>query len=120
MSLELKLKLKHKDEWDKHDFKAYIFNVFHSRLKYKKLPLVIIWEIWKTNNHCIFEDIKCSSFLVSTRELGDLNEFISFKITLKQRTISFLDIIEDISTWFLDMETKDGFYGVGMILNIKK
>ena len=101
-------------------FQDYLFNWFHPKVKYKNLPLLIICALWKTNDYCIFEDIKPSSCLVSIRVLGACNEFPSFKLPLKQRTINFLDIIEDIPTCFLDGETKDGFYGVGMILNIKK
>lgn len=54
------------------------------------------------------------------RVLEALNEFTAFKLTLKHTTITFLDIIEDILTFFFYGASKDELCGVGMILNIKK
>ena len=82
--------------------------------------MVIIYEVWKSQNRCIFENIKPSSSLVSIKVLQSLNIVAASKSTLKHRIITFLDNFEDISTRFFGKAAKNEFYGAGMILNIRK
>ena len=43
--------------------------------RYRSLPVIVSWFIWKDRNQCCFEDIQPNSFLVSSLCLGLLNSY---------------------------------------------
>ena len=44
--------------WEISNFQDYMHNWFHKKVKFKELPLFIVWKVWKARNIYIFEDIK--------------------------------------------------------------
>ena len=43
--------------------------------RYRSLPVIVSWFIWKARNLCYFEDIQPKTFLVSSLVLGLLNSY---------------------------------------------
>ena len=100
--------LKHDDESFNQSFLVCIFNWFHTKVKFKELPLFTVWEVWKSRNKCIFEDKNPSSCHICTRLLCSLNEFSTYKHNLKHNVIRNPVIGEDVSTCYVDGAPKDG------------
>ena len=44
-------------------------------IKYRCLPVIVSWFIWKARNQCCFEDIQPETYLVSSLCLGLLNSY---------------------------------------------
>ena len=59
----------------------------HVDPRYRSLPVIVYWFIWKARNLCYFEDIQPKSYLVTSLVLGLLNAYPLDNITLKLRVV---------------------------------
>ena len=49
--------------------------VLNAEVRYRSLPVIVSWFIWKARNQCCSEDIHPKSYVVSSLCLGLLNSY---------------------------------------------
>lgn len=62
--MDLKSKLKHEDDRESPNFRDCFLNWLQRKVKFKNLPLITIWEVWKARTNCIFFKDKKSPLLI--------------------------------------------------------
>ena len=74
--LEIEYKLRCNNFWHGISVLDYVKNwVLHVEVRYRSLPVIVSWFIWKARNQCRFEDIQPKSYVVSSLCLGLLNSY---------------------------------------------
>ena len=59
----------------------------HVEARYRSLPIIVSWFIWKAHNQCCFENNQPKSYLVSSLVLGLLIAYPLDNRTLKLRMV---------------------------------
>ena len=73
---EIEFKLRYNNLWNGISVLDYVKNwVLNAEVRYRSLPIIVSWFIWKARNQCCFEDIQPKTYLVSSLCLGLLNSY---------------------------------------------
>ena len=71
---EIEDKLRYNNLWNGISILDCVQNwVLHAEARYRSLPVIVSWFIWKAQNQCCFEDIQPKSYLVTSLCLGLLS-----------------------------------------------
>ena len=74
--LEIESKLRLVNFWHGNSVLDCVKNWFlHAGVRYRSLPIIVSWFVWKARNECCFEDIHPKSFVVSSLCLGLMNSY---------------------------------------------
>ena len=92
--------------------------VLNVDIKYRCLPVIVSWFIWKARNPCCFENIQPKAYVVSSLCLGLLNSYPMDNIVMNIRLV-VNEHIDKSSPWaYFDGSTAGNpqICGVGGIL----
>ena len=65
--LEIEYKLSFNNFWNGTSVLDCVKNwVMHAEARYRSLPVIVSWFIWKARNQCCFEDIQPKSVVVTS------------------------------------------------------
>ena len=99
--LEIESKLRLVNLWRGNSFLDYVKNwCLNVEVRYRSLPIIVSWFIWKARNQCWFEDIKSKPYQVSSLCLGLLNSY-----PMDNRSLNIRLVVEEI----IDKESPWGY-----------
>ena len=67
-------------------------------IRYRSLPVIVLWFIWKARNLCCFEDIQPKTHVVTSLCLGLLNSYRLDNIVMNMRLV-VNELIDKTSLW---------------------
>ena len=74
--LEIEKKLSYNNFWIGNTVLECVKNwIMHVEARYRSLPIIVSWFIWKARNQCCFEDIQPKTVVVTSLSLGLMHAY---------------------------------------------
>ena len=96
---EIEAKLRYFNFWQGISALDCVKNwILKADIRYRSLPVIVFWFIWKARNLCCFEDIQPKTHVVTSLCLGLLNSYPLDNRVMNMRLV-VNELIDKASPW---------------------